>query len=89
VISAFSAVHLVNSILKPNQIKLTNKIEHADDIIFEGKISTHTFTLGDATSMKANVCCPARGYLKARAMQHKKGIHNLFTAADIMPQFVS
>jgi hypothetical protein len=57
--------------------------------MFGGKISTHTFTLGNATSMKANVCGPARGYLKADAMLHKKGIHNLFTAAEIMPQFVS
>ncbi len=32
---------------------------------FEGKISTHTFTLGDETSMAANVCGPAFGYLKA------------------------
>ena len=48
--------------------------------MFEGKISTHTFTLGDAPSMKANVGGPARGYLKARAMLHKKGIPNLFTA---------
>jgi hypothetical protein len=57
--------------------------------MFEGKISTHTFTLGDATSMKANVCGPARGYLKAGAMLHKKGIQGLFTAAEIRPQFVS
>jgi hypothetical protein len=57
--------------------------------MFEGKISTHTFTLGDATSRAANVCCPARGYLKAGAMLHKKGIQGLFTAAEIMPQFVS
>jgi hypothetical protein len=49
--------------------------------MFEGKISTHTFTLGNATSMAANVCSPARGYLKAGAMLHKKGIHSLFTAA--------
>jgi hypothetical protein len=89
VVSAFSAVHLVNSILKSNPIKLTNQIEHADDIMFEGQISTHTFTLGDATSMKAKVCGPARGYVKADAMLHKKGIQGLFTAAEIMPQFVS
>ena len=55
---------------------------------FEGKISTHTFTLGDETSMAANVCGPAFGYLKAGAMLHKKGIHGLFTSAEIMPQFV-
>jgi hypothetical protein len=57
--------------------------------MFEGKISTHTFTLGDATSMKANVCGPARGYLKAGTMLHKKGSPNLFTTTEIMPQFVS
>ena len=57
--------------------------------MLEGKISTHTFTLGDATSMKANVWDPARGYLKASAMLHKKGIHNLFTTTEIKPQFVS
>ena len=57
--------------------------------MFEGKISTHTFTLGDATSMKANVWEPARGYLKVGAMLHKKGIHNLFTTTEIKPQFVS
>ena len=55
---------------------------------FEGKISTHTFTLGDETSMAANVCGPAFGYLKAGVMLHKKGIHGLFTSAEIMPLFV-
>lgn len=55
---------------------------------FEGKISTHTFTLGDATSMAANVCGPAFGYLKAGKALHNRGITGLFTAAEIMPQFV-
>ncbi len=55
---------------------------------FDGKISTHTFTLGDETSMAANVCGPAFGYLKAGiALQHR-GMTGLFTAAEIMPQFV-
>jgi hypothetical protein len=57
--------------------------------MFESKISTHTFTLGDAISRAANVCCPARGYLKVGAMLHKKGIQCLFTVAEIMPQIVS
>ncbi len=56
---------------------------------FEGKISTHTFTLGDETSMAANVCGPAFGYLKAGASLHRRGIYGLFTAAEIMPQFVN
>ncbi len=55
---------------------------------FEGKISTHTFTLGDETSMAANVCGPAFGYLKAGMALHRRGIYGLFTAADMMPKFV-
>lgn len=55
---------------------------------FEGKISTHTFTLGDETSMAANVCGPAFGYLKAGVALHRRGMYGLFTAAEIMPQFV-
>ena len=55
---------------------------------FEGKISTHTFTLGDETSMAANVCGPAFGYLKAGVALQRRGMSGLFTAAEIMPQFV-
>lgn len=55
---------------------------------FEGKTSTHTFTLGDETSMAANVCGPAFGYLKAGIALNHRGITGLFTAAEIMPQFV-
>jgi hypothetical protein len=55
---------------------------------FEGKISTHTFTLGDETSMAANVCGPAFGYLKAGISLHQRGLYGLFTAAEVMPHFV-
>nr|WP_237396694.1 saccharopine dehydrogenase-like oxidoreductase [Okeania sp. KiyG1] len=55
---------------------------------FEGKISTHTFTLGDETSMAANVCGPAFGYLKAGVALYQRGLYGLFTAAEVMPQFV-
>jgi hypothetical protein len=55
---------------------------------FEGKISTHTFTLGDETSMAANVCGPAFGYLKAGMQLHERGIYGIFTAAEVMPKFV-
>jgi hypothetical protein len=55
---------------------------------FEGKISTHTFTLGDETSMAANVCGPAFGYLKAGVRLHQRGIYGLLTAAEVMPLFV-
>lgn len=55
---------------------------------FEGKISTHTFTLGDETSMAANVCGPAFGYLKTGIKLHHQGIHGLLTCAEVMPSFV-
>ncbi len=55
---------------------------------FEGKISTHTFTLGDETSMAANVCGPALGYLKAGIKLHQQGIFGVLTAAQVMPHFV-
>lgn len=55
---------------------------------FEGKTSTHTFTLGDETSMAANVCGPAFGYLKAGINLHQRGQHGLYTAAEVMPRFV-
>lgn len=55
---------------------------------FEGKRSTHTFTLGDETSMAANVCGPAFGYLKAGLSLHQRGQCGLYTAAEVMPQFV-
>ncbi len=54
---------------------------------FEGKRSTHTFTLGDETSMAANVCGPAFGYLKTGVALHRRGQYGLFTAAEVMPQF--
>ncbi len=55
---------------------------------FEGKISSHVFTLGDETSMAANVCGPAFGYLKAGMELYRRGVYGLFTCADIMPKFV-
>ena len=55
---------------------------------FEGKLSTHTFTLGDETSMAANVCGPAFGYLKAAIELHRRRLHGVFTAAEVMPKFV-
>ncbi len=55
---------------------------------FEGKLSTHTFTLGDETSMAANVCGPAFGYLKAGIQLNQRGMYGLLTCATVMPQFV-
>ncbi len=55
---------------------------------FEGKRSTHTFTLGDETSMAANVCGPAFGYLKAASWLHGLGAYGVFSSATVMPHFV-
>jgi hypothetical protein len=55
---------------------------------FEGKISTHTFILGDETSMAANVCGPAFGYLKSGYALNQRQVYGIYTAAEIMPQFV-
>ena len=55
---------------------------------FEGKISTHTFTLGNETSMAANVCGTAFGYLKAGIDFHQRGWYGVMTAAEVMPKFV-
>jgi hypothetical protein len=56
-------------------------------ITFEGRESTHTFTLGNETSMAANVNGPVLGYLQTAAWLHGQGIHGCLTAAQIMPQF--
>jgi len=55
---------------------------------FEGKESAHTFTLGDDTSMAANVLGPAFGWMKAGLELHDRGIRGLFSSADLMPKYV-
>lgn len=57
-------------------------------ITFEGKRSTHTFTLGDETSMAANVNGTALGYMKSGFWLKEKGLSGIFTPAEIMPHFV-
>jgi hypothetical protein len=54
---------------------------------FEGRRSSHVFTLGDETSMAANVNGTALGYLNTALWLHSRQIHGLFTAADLMPRF--
>lgn len=54
---------------------------------FEGKTATHQFTLGDETSMAANVNGPALGYMNAAFWMNTQGISGLFTSADVMPRF--
>ncbi len=55
---------------------------------FEGKVSEHSFVLGNETSMAANVLGPAFGWMKAGLELHDRGIHGLFSSADLMPKFV-
>lgn len=57
-------------------------------ITFEGKRSSHTFTLGDETSMKANVLGPVFGYMKTAIWMHGLGAYGIFSCANLMPQFV-
>ncbi|MDX2176618.1 MAG: saccharopine dehydrogenase-like oxidoreductase [Candidatus Sumerlaeia bacterium] len=57
-------------------------------VTFEGKRSSHTFTLGDDTSMAANVLGPAFGWMKAGMELRARGIKGLFSSADLMPKFV-
>jgi len=56
-------------------------------ITFDGKRSTHTFILGDETSMAANVNGPALGYMKTGFWLQQHGIYGLFTSAELMPRF--
>lgn len=57
-------------------------------ITYQGKRSTHTFTLGDETTMAANVNGTVLGYFNA-AVQLKKEYNacGLKTAAEVMPRF--
>lgn len=54
---------------------------------FDGFTSTHTFTLGDETTMAANVLGPAFGWLAKALELHKRGIYGVFGSAEIMPKF--
>ncbi|MGF1573765.1 MAG: saccharopine dehydrogenase-like oxidoreductase [Sumerlaeia bacterium] len=70
--------------VKPTQTMMTLRGK-----TFEGKIAEHTFTLGNETSMAANVLGPAFGWMKAALEMQDRGISGLFTSADLMPKFVN
>ena len=55
--------------------------------LIEGETSQHTFTLGDETSMAANVCGPALGYINAGLWLHDRGMYGVFPSSDLMPRF--
>ncbi len=54
---------------------------------YDGSISTHTFTLGDETTMAANVNGTAMGYLNTALWLNRIGQYGVFTAAELMPRF--
>ena len=55
---------------------------------FEGKRSSHTFTLGDETTMPANVIGPALGYLKRGMWLKARGLFGVFGCTDVLPMVV-
>lgn len=57
-------------------------------ITHEGKRSTHTFTLGDETTMAANVIGPALGYLKRGLWLKAHGIFGVFGCTEFLPMVV-
>ncbi len=57
-------------------------------LTYEGKRSTHTFILGDETTMAANVNGTVLGYLNAGIqLQTECKLSGLKTAAQVMPRF--
>ena len=55
---------------------------------FEGKRSSHTFILGDETTMPCNVIGPALGYLKRAHWLKTHGIYGVFGSTEFMPMVV-
>ncbi|MDX1918405.1 MAG: hypothetical protein SFT81_04620 [Candidatus Caenarcaniphilales bacterium] len=59
-------------------------------ITYQAELSTHTFTLGDETTMACNVNGTVLGYLNAAYALHKRyNASGLMTAVEIMPSFRS
>ena len=57
-------------------------------ITFEGKRASHTFTLGDETTMAANVIGPALGYLKRGLWLKAQGFFGVFGSTEFLPMVV-
>ena len=57
-------------------------------ITFEGKRSSHTFILGDETTMAANVIGPALGYLKRGLWLKERGLFGVFGCTEFLPMVV-
>lgn len=56
--------------------------------IFEGKIFSYIFILGDEISMVVNVCGLVFGYLKVGYGLYCQGLKGLFIVVDVMFKFV-
>ena len=54
---------------------------------FEGKVSTHTFILGDETTMAANVNGPVLGFMKTGKWLYDLGARGTLTSADLTAHF--
>lgn len=54
-------------------------------ITFDGQRSEHRFILGDETTMAANVCGTALGYLNRAHWLRGRGIYGVFGSAEMMP----
>ncbi len=52
---------------------------------FDGQRSQHKFILGDETTMAANVCGTALGYLARAHWLRERGIYGVFGSAEMMP----
>ena len=55
---------------------------------FDGKISSHKFTLGDETTMASNVLGPALGYLKRAIWMRQHKLYGVFGSTEFMPMIV-
>ena len=55
---------------------------------FDGKRASHTFTLGDETTMAANVIGPALGYLKRGMWLKAHEIYGVFGSTEFLPAVV-
>jgi hypothetical protein len=54
-------------------------------ITFEGRRASHRFILGDETSMAANVCGTALGYLRRAHWLRERGVCGVFGSSEMMP----
>ncbi len=57
-------------------------------LTYEGKRSSHTFLLGDDTTMAANVIGPALGYLKRGMWLKTHGLYGVFGSTEFLPMVV-